>query len=81
MLKTPQDYWKDVEDQLPHVELIHDVLRLSFYYGMAAVLDFIGQLATVEDRGAAFKAFSDQLDMQRILEKARREMEKDNAHT
>ena len=75
MLKSPQDYWDEIAEEIPKELLVlglEDVLRLSFYFGMAAALNFIHNLAEVEDKPAAFKAFNDQLEMQRHIEKARR---------
>jgi len=73
MLKTPQDYWKDVEARMGDThEDLNGLLRVAFFYGIVATLNFIEELATVDDKAAAFKEFSDGVDRQRIVETERR---------
>jgi hypothetical protein len=75
MIKTPQDYWVEIAKEIPKELLdegLEDMLRVAFYFGMAAALNFIHNLTEVEDKPAALEAFKDQLEMQRLIENSRR---------
>jgi hypothetical protein len=71
MLKTPQQYWKEMSDAFPaeFFEIGLDFpMRMAFYLGINCMVDFMESLATVENRTEAYADFISELDHQRIVE-------------